>query len=121
MECVYDFVHIKYNKRTKCVYYIVHTEYVYYSERYNKTIICPVGMVSDGATVALDIASFAWLVHDRLCNTGKFSDGSECKNWQASSVCSDVLKRDGFWFRARSWKYATFSFGGGKARKNGML
>lgn len=119
-DSVFNYVHILYDQKKKTVYYRVHTEYRYYSLRYSKWIICPVGMRSDGATGALDIDSFAWLVHDMLCDTGEFADGSKCNNWQASSVCSDVLKRDGFWFRARTWKCATWVGGGGKARKNGM-
>ncbi len=119
-DSVFDYVHIKWNKEKKQVYYIVHTEYRYFSVRYNAWVYCHVGMISDGATKAMDIDSFAWLVHDKLCNTGVFVCGKICDNWKASNVCSDVLKRDGFRFRSFTWFAATWLFGGGKARKNGM-
>ena len=78
-------------------------------------------MRSDGATGALDINSFSWLVHDKICYEGKFSDGSPCNNWQASQVLSDILKDEGKWFRSKTWFVATWLFGGGNARKNGMM
>jgi len=120
-ESVFDYVNIIYNKDSDTVGYLVHTEYKYYSKRYKKWVVAHVDFPSDGATGALDINSFAWLLHDKLCVTGVFEGGTVCNNWQASMVCSDILKRDGFWFRARTWKYMTWSFGGGEARKNGMF
>ena len=120
-DSVFDYVHIKYNCVTKKIYYEVHTPYSFYSERYNHWVTCHTGMVSDGATGALDINSFAWLIHDRLCDTGRWDDGTHLTNWQASSVCADVLSRDGFYIRAITWKYTTFAIGGGKARTNGMF
>ena len=95
-------------------------EFTYYSKRYNKKITVPKGYKSDGATGAIDINSKAWWVHDILCEFGKFDDGTPCNNLQASSVLSDILKSEGRWFRARSWFVATWLFGGGKARDNGM-
>ena len=50
-----------------------------------------------------------------------FSDGTLCTNWQASKILSDILKSEGRWFRSRSWFAATWLFGGGKARNNGMF
>ena len=120
-DSVFNYVYILYNKHTKKIFYEVHTPYSFYSERYKQWVTCHIGMISDGATGALDINSFAWLVHDRLCDTGMFDDGTLCTNLQASSVCSDVLRRDGYWFRTYSWKLMTFLLGGGQARKNGMF
>lgn len=102
-------------------WYIVMTELWYYSDRYDEWVVCQKHFVSDGATGAYDINSFGWLFHDKLCNTGTFNDTTPCTNWQASTVIYDILKAEGYWFRARSWRYMTFGFGGGKARKNGML
>ncbi len=107
---------------------------VYYSKRYKKTLTVPCGFWSDGATGAKDIKgphpvrvgpdvfykSRAWLVHDKLCNLGKWNDGSLCTNWQASMVLHDILAKEGRWFRARSWFVGTWLFGGGKARDNSM-
>ena len=101
--------------------YIVRTEQIYYSKRYNKRVVCEEGMPSDGATGALDIDSFGWLFHDKLCYTGNWADGTPCSNLQASRVLSDILKADGYWFRSKTWGIATWLFGGGdKLRKNGM-
>lgn len=101
--------------------YVVKTELRYYSKRYDKWISCPEGMPSDGATGALDIDSYSWLFHDRLCDTGVFEDGTPCNNWQASQIISDILKSEGYWFRSKTWLWTTWALGGGKARDNGMV
>ena len=92
----------------------------YYSKRYDKVVIVPLGYESDGATGAIDIHSEAWWIHDKLCDTGVFEDGTLCTNWQASQVLSDVLRKEGRWIRAQYWFTFTWLFGGGKARDNGM-
>lgn len=97
------------------------TTFEYYSYRYNRTIVCTAGMRSDGATGAMDIVSKAWWVHDQLCNTGVFSDGSKCNNLQASTVLYDILRSEGYWFRARTWFIMSLALGGGKARRNGIF
>jgi hypothetical protein len=94
---------------------------IYYVSRYGKKVSIPTGRRSDGATGAWDIISEAWWVHDELCNTGKFDDGTPCTNLQASTILSDILKKEGRWFRARTWFITTLAFGGGKARENGVF
>ena len=93
----------------------------YHSKRYAKSVTVEKGYVSDGASGAVDIWSTGWWVHDVLCDTGKFNDGTLCNNWQASMILSDILKSEGRWFRSRTWFIATWLFGGGKARANGMF
>ena len=83
-------------------------------------VTCPMGMISDGATGAFDISSASWWFHDRLCATGKWDDGSPCTNLQASLVIGYALAREWRVFRAAYWPIATWLFGGGKARENGM-
>jgi len=100
--------------------YFVTESISYYSKRYDKTIIVSKSDLSDGATSAPDIDSFGWIFHDELCATGKFSDNSKCSNWQASQVLSDILKEESQVVRSFTWKWATWLFGGGKARENGM-
>ena len=100
--------------------YICRKEINYYSSRYNRFVKVPLGFRSDGATGARDISSQAWWVHDVLCVTGRFEDGTPCTNWQASCILSDILRAEGRWFRARSWFFATRILGGGAARANGM-
>jgi hypothetical protein len=101
--------------------YVFTKQVRYFSDRYSKWVVCEVNDLSDGATSAKDIDSFSWGAHDDLCRTGKFEDGSKCSNWQASQILSDILKAEGYGFRSRTWLYATWLFGGGKARDNGMF
>lgn len=115
---VYDYIEIDDNAEK--LKYTVIQSVSYHSKRYNKDIIADVGFKSDGATGALDIDSLGWLFHDICCATGEFSDGTKCNNWQASMVLSDILAEEGRWFRSKSWFVATWLFGGGEARKNGM-
>lgn len=94
----------------------------YWSKRYGKRVVVPEGYLSDGASgPASDIWSHAWWVHDVMCDTGKWHDGTRCTNWQASRVLSDILKSEGRWIRSKTWFVATFLFGGSAARKNGMV
>jgi len=90
----------------------------YHSKRYSQIVIVRKGYVSDGATGAFDIWSEAWWVHDKLCDTGTWDDGTPITNWQASSVLADILKSEGRWFRAKYWFWATYLFGCKKAREN---
>ncbi len=98
--------------------YIRKKKLVYYSKRYNKYITVHKGYQSDGATGAIDITSDGWWVHDVLCDTGEFDDGTKCTNWQASTILSDILRSEGRWLRAIYWFPATWLFGGGECRKN---
>lgn len=99
---------IKYTNKTKIEYY---------SNRYDKWIIVPIGYESDCATGAIDIKSDSWWVHDKLCDTGIFEDGTKCTNWQASTILSDILRSEKRYFRAVYWWPITFIFGGGKCRQ----
>lgn len=101
--------------------YVMKETISYYSERYKRSVVAKAGDDFDGATGAMDIDSRSWIFHDVLCRDGCFSDGTPCNNWQASQVLSDVLKEEGRWFRQYTWLLATWLFGGGKARKNGMF
>lgn len=118
---IYD--HIKRIKTGSGVvigYQVIKDKY-YFSDRYNEWVrIKTTDKPYDGATGARDINSFGWLFHDVLTRDGKFDSGALCTNWQASQVLSDILKSEGRWFRSKSWFVATWLFGGGKARKNGM-
>lgn len=81
----------------------------YYSGRYRKHVTVPAGYISDGASgPAEDIVSIAWWVHDVLCDRQAFDDGTPCSNWRASLVLHDILKKEGRWFRAKSWLIATW-------------
>jgi len=97
------------------------TQNITYTTRYHKNVTIKQGMRSDGATGSFDINSKSWWIHDQLCNTGLFDDGTKCTNLQASTIIYDILRDEGRWFRARSWFVATLFFGGGKARDNGMF
>lgn len=118
-ESVFDFVTPIFNNHK--YKYKVKSNLAYYSKRYDKWITVKTGDKSDGATSAPDIDSWCWLVHDDLCKFGVFEDGSKCTNWQASMILSDILREEGRWFRSLTWFTATWFFGGGKARDNGMF
>lgn len=85
----------------------------YISHRYkNKTVTCPKGMLSDGASgPATDIVSKAWWVHDRLRDKFKWDDGSYCPNLQASWVLHDILMKENRLIRAWTWFIATLLWG----------
>lgn len=117
-ESVADELSEKYGRKIK---YQCPEKITYYSKRYNKKIVVRKGYYSDGATGAFDVDTRAWWVHDVLCDTGRFADGTHCNNWQASAILHDVLLEDGYWIRARRWRFWTWLFGGGKARDNGMF
>lgn len=119
-ESVFDLMCITSNGKGG-FHYVMKSTISYYSKRYKKHVIAIKGDQFDGATGALDIDSRGWIFHDVLCRDGCFSDGTPCSNWQASTVLSDILKDEGRWFRGRTWFAATWLFGGGKARKNGMI
>lgn len=112
--------------------YILSRPIRYFSPRYKRWVFVPEGRDSDGATGAKDLtgpipctkngkpfkASLSWWVHDELCLQGEWFDGTPVKNWHASLVLRDILRDEGYTFRARTWTWATYLFGGGKARKN---
>ncbi len=109
-DSVFHHVRIIYTGKGK-LSYVVKDEQLYFSKRYGKSIVCPEGMQSDGATGALDIDSYSWLFHDRVKDTKQFEDGTECTNRQASNIISDILKSEGYWFRARTWYISTLAWG----------
>jgi len=152
--------------------------HTYFSPRYNRSITCPKGMFSDGATGFIDLgtdnsvarlwnwfrkhihhlsnkASPEWFfVHDQICVTGLWDTPYDCKcfdqpnhvwkvtnasyymcgncgtqaalgeyridNWTASTVAGDILWSEGWRFWSVPVWWATYLFGGGEARKNGM-
>ncbi len=121
-ESIYDYVQPINTGSGVILGYRVIKDKEYYSKRYNKRVqIRATDKPYDGATGAFDIDSFGWLFHDVLCRDGAFTDGTLCDNWQASQVLSDILKSEGRWVRSKTWLWATWLFGGGKARKNGMF
>lgn len=102
-------------------HYTVTEEYVYHSPRYNRDLTIPVGFKSDGATGIFDVNSDAWIIHDWICDVGKWDDGMLIDNWTASTVFADVLWKDGHkWLSVAGW-IGTFLGGGGKARENGLF
>lgn len=118
-DSVFDYV-LPFDDPTGEYKYRVLENIAYYSLRYRKWVLVEAGDKSDGATSAIDIESFGWIFHDELCATGLFSDGTKCNNRQASMVLSDILTVEGHHVRSVTWFIATWLFGGGKARDNGL-
>ena len=103
-------------------HYLNPKAFTYISVRHGKSITVPKDYPSDGATGALDVCEKAWFVHDVACDRGTWDDGTPITNWEASQVISDILKYEcKRWFRTHTWFWATFLFGGGKARDNGLF
>ena len=96
-------------------------EIVYRSARNYLSITVPEGYESDGATGAIDIYSWAWWVHDVVCERGTWDDGTPITAWEAALVLHDVLLSEGRWIRARTWPFFTFLFGCKKVRENGWF
>ena len=121
-ESIYDYIKPIKSGAGVVLGYQVIKDKGYFSKRYQKHLkIKASDKPYDGASGAMDIDSFGWLFHDVAKREKKFSDGSECTNHQASCILYDILKSEGRWFRSRSWFAATWLFGGGKARNNGMF
>jgi len=92
--------------------------YQYYSLTYGKWVYIEAGFKSDGATGALDLKdSWSWWVHDELCESAVWQDGSPCSAEEASQVISDVLDAEGHMIRRFTWKWATFLFGSWKIKR----
>jgi hypothetical protein len=92
-------------------WYVLDAPLVYVSPRYRKTVTVPAGFRSDGASgPAVDVASLSWWVHDILCTSRQWDDGSPCPPWQRSTVLHDILNSEGRWFRARTWWAATLAW-----------
>ena len=121
-ESIYNYIEKIKTGSGEVIGYRVIKDKKYFSDRYNRWLkISTTDKPYDGATGAFDINSFGWLFHDVACRDGCFSDGTKLTNWQASKILGDILKGEGRWFRAKSWFAATWLFGGGKARDNGMF
>lgn len=81
---------------TKCgcrpVYkYIITTEYKLTYE--DKTLIVPPGFKSDGASWGPDNTD-AWVFHDYLYVTHRWSVGGECTKDEADAVMRDILNQE---------------------------
>lgn len=99
--------------------YEVLRDYVFVDPATKKSITLKAGMYSDGATCARDLENTdAWLIHDHICRYAVWDDGGKISNWTASRILSDLLKRDGYKIESFFWRWSTFVFGGGAARKN---
>ena len=98
----------KYHYVEEVEMYVLEERFEYYSFRYDKDVLLLKGMISDGATCAIDIKSAGWWVHDRLCEDMTWRDGTPCSRWQSSRVLSDILKAEGRWARQWYWRFATY-------------
>lgn len=65
--------------------------------------------------------TYAWWVHDQICETGLLPNGQKCSVFLASLICSLLLWKDGYKKEAIMWFIPTMRFGGGKCRANGMF
>ena len=102
--------HIEFDSRGRRVY-VLHNSLTYHSPRYGRTATVPCGYRSDGASgPARDIASAAWWVHDYLCDQSRWDDGTLTTPWQRSAVLSDILRAEGHYVSAVTWRWATLVY-----------
>jgi hypothetical protein len=80
----------------------------YYSKRYKKWVRIDPGYRSDGATGVVDIMSMSWWVHDKVCETKVWADGTPVSAWESSMILYDILKQEGYIWRAPVWALATY-------------
>jgi len=96
------------------------------------TLTLPDAMLSDGATGVRDLGAiepgwrgwwaklmrkifrttstfrtWAWYVHDRLCETGCWDCGTKIPNIVASGILSILLWKDGYYKEAFTWFFGT--------------
>ena len=106
--------------------YVLRHRIIYYSPRYKKRVVLNKGYSSDGASGAIDIdgpvkcfdmklgkwvkKSLSWWVHDKLCDTMEWDDGTHCSNFQSSMVLKDILRSEGHWVRDHWWFLSTWIF-----------
>jgi len=96
-------------------------EFIYHSRHFNREVLIRKGQERDGATMAVDINTTAWWVHDQLCDDTVWLDGTPTTAWQAAIVLSEILRMEGFWARAIYWRWATLLLGCTETRKNGFF
>lgn len=78
-----------------------HDDYVYaitvpykYTDGLGRTIEVPVEFLTDGASGPIPDWGHAWIYHDWLYATHKFSSGEECSRREADNVMAEVLKQE---------------------------
>lgn len=92
---------------------ISHPEYTYvvtepYTFRWeNKDVAVEKGFLTDGSTCTLDFGS-AWLFHDYLYATHRFSSGEACTREEADRVMQTILERENLNYK--SWLLKTFKW-----------
>lgn len=122
--------------------YRSYKEIIYIDYRTGKKLTTPIGYWSDGATGGLDVCNDSFFAHDWGCGNwagkgpkpigGIWDDGSKMTNYQLSNLHSDMIRqcskkqkivsRKIILYLMAIWRWPiTFMFGGGAARKNGML
>lgn len=103
---------VNYYYDTETHKYVLLAPIVYHSQRFRKTITVEAGFKSDGASgPAPDLSGIGWWVHDKLCTTFAWDDGTPCSVLDSSLVLHDILKEEGRPIRARTWFVATLIYG----------
>lgn len=100
--------------------YINSGDYTAFIDRYQKSIFIPEGYPSNGANIVRDLCPTAFFLHDRGCESGKWSNGDLMCNRELSFVYYDILRYFGHNIVAFDRWVGTFFGGGGKAKENGL-
>ena len=71
--------------------WVITSPYIFENE--DCRIEVPAGFLTDGSTASPDFKS-AWIFHDYLYATHKFSDGKPCRRVQADNIMVNILTHD---------------------------
>jgi Protein of unknown function (DUF1353) len=65
-----------------------------YIDESGKTVVVPVGFLTDGCSGGPDYGR-SWLIHDYLYSTHQFTTGEECTRREADKIMEKILSHEG--------------------------
>lgn len=83
------------------------TETYVYDDNQN-LIMVPTGFLADGATMAPDIKSASWVVHDYLYATHEFEGNPPCTREEADQVMTNILIHENY--NIFGWLFSMVSY-----------
>jgi len=68
-----------------------------YIDGFGKTVVVPVGFLTDGSSGGPDYGR-SWLIHDYLYSTHQFTTGGKCTRNEADKIMEKILSHEGLKF-----------------------
>ena len=81
---------------------ILEADYIFFSERYQKTTTAPKGFHCDGASGVRDTKEKCYRIHDWNFFSAIWDDGSPMSFEQANNNYTDLLSEKSHWFYSRT-------------------